>query len=217
MPTQITVNGKVSLLLRTRKSFDNYSHIFFHKMEESKDILCRNQDEGVLGMLNSPVVFISCVFLIACTRLAVSLLNSALKERLLLLEEGITRDKFKVLPQKSTLNNIMEFMDWPVYLTFPESTPIYQCRSNGHILCSVCLPNLETCRCPYEATIRTGIDDMSCLQVYKWFLQDVYSQKKFWVKESASHPKWRTSSWAYSRSRHHSTDNIAHSWVSPPG
>ena len=94
-------------------------------------------------MLNSPVIFISCVFLIACTRLAVSLLNSALKERLLLLEEGITRDKFKVLPQKSTLNNIMEFMDCPVCLTFPESTPIYQCRSNG--LCSVCLPNLETC------------------------------------------------------------------------
>ena len=143
LPTQITVNGKVSLLLRTRKSFDNYSHIFFHKMEESKDILCRNQDEGVLGMLNSPVVFISCVFLITCSRLAVSLLNSALKERLLLFEEGITRDKFKVLPQKSTLNNIMEFMDCPVCLTFPESTPIYQCRSNG--LCSVCLPNLETC------------------------------------------------------------------------
>ena len=94
-------------------------------------------------MLNSPVVFISCVFLITCSRLAVSLLNSALKERLLLFEEGITRDKFKVLPQKSTLNNIMEFMDCPVCLTFLESTPIYQCRSNG--LCSVCLPNLETC------------------------------------------------------------------------
>ena len=103
--------------------FESESHstitrtYFFHEMEE---YLSRNQDEVVL---NYPVVFC----LIACIALAVSQLVSAWTERLPLLEEGITRDQCEVLPQKSTLNNIMELMHCPVCLTFPESTPIFQC------------------------------------------------------------------------------------------
>ena len=71
--------------------------------------------------------------------------------RLPLLEKGVTEAQQVVLRNSITLSNVLQC---PVCLEIPESRPIFQCRSNGHVVCQVCLPYLEE-TCPV-CRARTG-------------------------------------------------------------